>query len=99
MCKLLVTIGTKTSFDTGTGIFSRVKNKIGTLYCIPDGTGTRTRNTSYFRQFVDSSKNLKKICSQEPEPAPGKKFPVPEPPQNRRVRNPGLTTGHNFVQQ
>ena len=53
-------------------IFSWVKNKIGTLY-------TRSCDTRYFRRWQF-------LCSQEPEPAPGKKFPEPEPPQNRQPR-------------
>ena len=59
MCKLLVTIGTKTSFDTGTGIFSRVKNKIGTLYCIPVSS-TVCKDVKYKRyKYCNYSWNIK----------------------------------------
>ena len=56
-------------------IFSRVKNKLP---------------GSNYIHIVNTSKNVNKlpVCSQEPEPAPVKKFPEPEPPQNRTAPKP-----------
>ena len=54
------------------------KHKLG-----PISTGTCTR--TYFKQFVVGFKKFQNyvLFYQEPEPAPGRKFPEPEPPQNR----------------
>ena len=38
----------------------------------------------------------KKLCPQEPEPAPGKKFSEPEPPQNRPAPKPCETYDENI---
>ena len=45
----------------------------------------REKKLYTFRQFVVSFKKFQNyvLFYQEPEPAPDKKFPEPEPPQNR----------------
>ena len=45
---------------------------------------------SYFRQFEDSLEKFQHhVCFyHEPEPAPDRKFPEPEPPQNRPAAKP-----------
>ena len=54
----------------------------------PTCTGTCVR--TYFRQFVASFKKFQHfvLFYQEPEPAPDKKFPEPEPPKTGRLQNP-----------
>ena len=45
---------------------------------------------TYFRQFVVGLKKFQNyvLFYQEPEPAPGRKFPEPEPPKNRPAPKP-----------
>ena len=67
-----------TSFD----IFSKVNIKQD----LSVGTCVRT----YIRQFVVSYKKFQNnvLFYQKPEPAPGRKFTEPEPPQNRPAPKP-----------
>ena len=72
-----------TTYITSFDIFSRVKNKLAAIY-------TSVTGTSYLDIFEHFKNLQKKLYPQEPElePAPGKKFPEPELPQNRPVPKP-----------
>ena len=65
-----------TSFD----IISRIKNKLGTIIQVL---------LVILDILLTLTKMFKKLCSQEPEPAPGNRIPIaPEPPQNRTAPKP-----------
>ena len=51
---------------------------------------TSVTSYRYFRRILTLQKMCKKltVCPQKQEPAPGKKFSEPEPPQNRPAPKP-----------